>query len=221
MVGNPGAACDRPSSRIELRRRAFLDAAKDLFLEKGLERTTLSDIVARSGGSRSTLCELFGGKEGLFVAMLEESSRQIGSNFNSIALSDDPPEVALSCFARRFVKTILASEAIAILRVVIAEGTRFPEIARTLVRVGPDVGGTKLAVYFRKAMAKGQLHLADVDEAVTLFRALVIGDFHFLVLLGQEIPGGEAAIDRQIDDAVALFLRACGRVAPAAPTPTS
>src|SRR5688500_10647932 len=59
---------DRSSPR-ERRQSAILDAAESLFLEQGYERTSLAEIVKRSGGSLATLYELFGNKQGLLHAI--------------------------------------------------------------------------------------------------------------------------------------------------------
>src|SRR3546814_11345443 len=59
---------DRSSPR-ERRQSAILDAAESLFLEQGYERTSLAEIVKRSGGSLATLYELFGNKQGLLRAI--------------------------------------------------------------------------------------------------------------------------------------------------------
>src|SRR3546814_8686691 len=59
---------DRSSPR-ERRQSAILDAAESLFLEQGYERTSLAEIVKRSGGSLATLYELFVNKQGLLRAI--------------------------------------------------------------------------------------------------------------------------------------------------------
>lgn len=59
---------DGPSPR-ERRQSAILDAAESLFLEQGYDRTSLAEIVKRSGGSLATLYELFGNKQGLLHAI--------------------------------------------------------------------------------------------------------------------------------------------------------
>ena len=57
---------EQPAGRGASRRRAILDAAAALFLERGFADTSVGDVVKRSGGSLATLYSLFGSKEGLF-----------------------------------------------------------------------------------------------------------------------------------------------------------
>src|SRR3546814_8176513 len=76
--GDTGCRGPRPlGPRAEARRRALLDAAARLFVTKGFEKTTLSDLVGTAGGSRATIYELFGSKAGLFRAMMEESNQRV------------------------------------------------------------------------------------------------------------------------------------------------
>ena len=59
---------DRPNARAR-RHVAILVAAEALFIEQGYERTSLAEIVRRSGGSLATLYDLFGNKQGLLHAI--------------------------------------------------------------------------------------------------------------------------------------------------------
>src|SRR3546814_4201594 len=70
---------DRSSPR-ERRQSAILDAAESLFLEQGYERTSLAEIVKRSGGSLATLYELFGNKQGLLRAIADRKSTRLNSS---------------------------------------------------------------------------------------------------------------------------------------------
>ena len=62
----------KKSRRGERRRAAILKAATAVFLRRGFEGATLDEVIGRSGGSRTTLYEQFGGKEGLFAAIIDD-----------------------------------------------------------------------------------------------------------------------------------------------------
>ena len=70
------------SAKKAIRYNKILQTAIDLFCEKGYEKTSLSEIVAKSGGSLSTIYEYFGDKERLFYTILE---REISDFNESIA----------------------------------------------------------------------------------------------------------------------------------------
>ncbi len=100
-------ASPRLTERGRQRRRAMLDAATQAFLEHGFEGTTLDMVIERAGGSRGTLYSSFGGKEGLFAAVIAHMIEEI---FDDSA--DQPrPAATLSAtlehFGRRFLTSLL------------------------------------------------------------------------------------------------------------------
>ena len=63
------------ASRRGRRRARIISAATELFLERGYGDTSIDAIVRRAGGSKSTVYELFGGKDRLFAAVIEDNRR--------------------------------------------------------------------------------------------------------------------------------------------------
>jgi AcrR family transcriptional regulator len=57
-------------------RRALLNAAAALFDERGYDRTTVRDIGERAGVDAALIARYFGGKEGLYLATLQEQGVQ-------------------------------------------------------------------------------------------------------------------------------------------------
>jgi AcrR family transcriptional regulator len=53
-------------------RRALLDAAVELFYERGYEPTTVREIGERAGVDAALIARYFGSKEGLYLATLQE-----------------------------------------------------------------------------------------------------------------------------------------------------
>jgi AcrR family transcriptional regulator len=51
-------------------RRAVIEAAREVFFERGVELTSIGDLEERTGLNRSSLYNAFGNKEGLFEAAL-------------------------------------------------------------------------------------------------------------------------------------------------------
>src|SRR5690349_8826713 len=57
-------------------RRRILDAAEELFAEKGFEKTSFVDISARSGISRGSIPWHFKNKDGLLIAVVERATQR-------------------------------------------------------------------------------------------------------------------------------------------------
>jgi AcrR family transcriptional regulator len=85
---------ETPSSRTyhqhrERQRRRILDAAKTLFIDRGIDRVTMAEIVTSSGLRASTLYQYFSNKEDIVWAILEEI--MAGSAARALAVTDSAP----------------------------------------------------------------------------------------------------------------------------------
>jgi AcrR family transcriptional regulator len=56
-------------------RRALLDAARQVFTERGFSQASVADVVERAGSSVGSLYHHFGGKSELFLALWHEHQR--------------------------------------------------------------------------------------------------------------------------------------------------
>ncbi|WP_247892524.1 TetR/AcrR family transcriptional regulator [Azospirillum sp. Sh1] len=198
------------------RRQAILTAARRLFVEKGFEKTTLSDIIAVAGGSRATLYEHFGDKEGLFRAIMEEDNAMILSGL-APAQGDEhmTPEAGLTAFALHLVKALLNEETTATVRILIAEGDRVPDIAEAFFRIGPENAIGRLADYLQLLSDRGDLHIDDPAAAAQAFLGMVTGNLLVRRLILPQRAPAIPDLDRYVRQAVRLFLNGA-RVAEAA-----
>jgi TetR/AcrR family acrAB operon transcriptional repressor len=78
-------------------RELILDAAAELFAQKGYRQTTFVDVAERSGISRGSIPWHFGSKEGLLLAVLERSMSAFGA---ALAAGPDPAADPGAGFAR-------------------------------------------------------------------------------------------------------------------------
>ena len=193
-------------SRLEARRRAFLNAANAAFLEKGYANTTLGDIIARSGGSRQTLYALFGGKQGLFEAIVSERNAELFRPLRADGQLDRAPEDFLVEIGTHFLRTALAPEALSLFRLVVAEGPTMPELSERFWALGPARTIAAFERYFAEQTRRGVLNLADANLAARQFQGILLGSFHMECLLGvREIPTPEK-IEAFVRIAVKRFL---------------
>lgn len=193
--------------RREDRRDAILDVAYECFVADGYGSTSMSTIAARLGGSKGTLYNYFKSKEELFDAFVRRSCSRLRSGIDSL-----PPEgdlrARLVLTARQFIDYLLSPEAIAIYRVVVGEGERFPELARLFYDAGPRTGIARTADVLRTLMERGELRRADPVLAAYQFTDLALSGLYKLRLWGViEDPSPEERAMRA-EMAVDTFLRA-------------
>lgn len=205
----PGAS---PASRRETRRQdrrdAILSVAQAYFLDHGYAGTTMSGIAAALGGSKGTLWNYFPSKEDLFAAVLDRVAKAYRARLSKILDPQGDLTVTLTHACRSVVEKVTSPEAIALNRLIIAEGRRFPEISRIFFDLAPRNTRILMADFLGEAMARGQLRRADTMDAARALMALAMAGAHQQLLMGQIDRATTAMIHADADLAVTLFLRA-------------
>lgn len=202
-------------TRTEARRCAILEAATDLFLEKGYERTTLDDILERSKGSRSTVYKLFGNKEGLLKAIIEETTGEIWAIVSDWHAKNPPPtEQSLFELGCLLFTAIMAPRAIALHRILVSEGPYIPEVSAYFLKVGPDRNKTRLVEWFSEGQKSGHFMDHAPEDLAQIFMGLVISDLHLRRTFCQAPMPEEDAVRRRIKTAVQIFLNGVNKAAP-------
>jgi AcrR family transcriptional regulator len=88
----------RPPQRVndpEGTRRDIIDVATREFADKGYSGARVDEIAARTRTSKRMIYYYFGGKEGLYIAVLENAYSRIRTIEGSLDLAHQPPEAAL------------------------------------------------------------------------------------------------------------------------------
>src|ERR1700731_428462 len=119
----------KPRLDRDARREAILDVAEDVFLEEGFAAASMSTIAARLGGSKGTLYNYFKSKEELFEAFVRRACARLRDELERFP-HDGALRERLVQMAEDFLGHLLSPEAIAVHRLVVGEGERFPELAR-------------------------------------------------------------------------------------------
>lgn len=183
---------------------AILDAATQIFLEHGYEKATLAQIVARSGGSKTLVYEQFGGKSGLFRAMMERRCASMMEPLSAIAADSGPPRMILTKFAQAFVAALSDPEVLGLQRVASGEGIRNAEVAEIYFACGHDVAYDQLAAYLSSIAAK-PTDLAILRRWAIVFYAMIQGDAVERLVVGAD-PVTSEEINAYIELAVDWLL---------------
>ena len=118
-----------------VRRQAILDAALDVFAERGFEAARLDDVAARASVAKGTLYLYFEDKEALFEEVVRSAVSPILERLGALAAAPDlPTERILENLFAVFEKEVLGTKRKLLLRLIIAEGPRFPRIAQFYYR---------------------------------------------------------------------------------------
>ena len=190
------------------RRQALLDAAREVFLEKGYANATIDAVVERAGGSKATVYSLFENKEGLFAALVAEAAEELSVLVKSYPL-DGRLDDNLRDFGRHYLEILTRPERLALFRLVLGECGRAPEIGDIFYRTGPQPIVQRVAELVRSAAARGQIAITDAEGMAHFFIDAVRGHMHMQVLLNPTRQPTAKEIERHVDFVVENFLRAC------------
>jgi TetR/AcrR family transcriptional repressor of mexJK operon len=206
-MGAPTLQTKRDERRDE-RRDAILDAARACFLLEGYGQASMSSIAAALGGSKGTLYNYFKSKEELFDAFVRRDCRRLAQDL--LVFSEGAGDLTnrLTTLATAFLTLLLSPQAMAVYRLVVGEGDRFPELGRAFYAAGPQVIQARITQDFADLMASGQLRQADPALAAVQFKDLAVSGMHHLRLWGVIPDPTPAEIAAQAATAVATFLRA-------------
>lgn len=170
----------RPTERERVERRAqILDAALPVFLQSGFGQATVDELAAAARVSKRTIYSYFGDKAGVFAAMVQI----LATTVSTTAPDDD----TLLSLASRIVYRLNSAELVGLHRLVIAESTRFPELAATLHGDGDLRHIARLRDHIVAERGEGAAFLAR-----PLF-SLLLGEEHRMRLLGLQPPITEPA----------------------------
>ncbi|TFZ00156.1 TetR/AcrR family transcriptional regulator [Ramlibacter humi] len=135
LIGARGeaAADDVPAKRErrkEARPKELLDAALDLFVEKGFAATRAEEVAVRAGVSKGTLFLYFPSKEDLFKAVVQEniSGRYAEWNQEFVDFEGTSADMVRYCM-KVWWDRIGATRASGITKLMISEARNFPELA--------------------------------------------------------------------------------------------
>ena len=192
------------------RRKAFVDAARELFFANGYAGTTMSSIASKVGGSKTTLWSYFPSKEDLFAAVVDDIIGHYGAALQVDLPIDQPVVDVLRHFGNVLMNTLLSPTMLALYRLVVGEAERFPHLAETFYDRGPRRGKARIAAWMGEKLVQGELRMGDPMQAVYHLSGLCQSGVYYQAVLG--LPEGRdrnrERVAAEIDAAVDTFYRA-------------
>ena len=162
------------SPRWERRKGArpgeLLDAALDLFVEKGYAATRLDDVAARAGVSKGTLYLYYASKEDLFKAVVRQNIVPLIEAFErDVASSNATSAEQLGDFFRRWWSSFGATRLPGIAKLVVGEAGNFPELARFFQQEVVLRNAMLLRSIIERGIRQGEFRPVDIDACLHLW----------------------------------------------------
>jgi AcrR family transcriptional regulator len=152
--------------RKDSRPREILEAALDCFAERGFAATRLEDVAARAGVTKGTAYLYFKNKEELFKAVVSGYLVPAIEQFEVAARTPGPVSELLTSIAAMFFEKVYNTKFSALPKLVIAEASNFPELARFYLDEVIDRARRLLTALLRRGIAAGEFREVDVEHTV-------------------------------------------------------
>ena len=169
MGDDPESPAPRWRRRKEARPQEIVDAALDVFTERGFAAARLEEIAARAGVSKGTLYLYFPNKEELFKAVVRSA---IVPNLEMAEhLLHDFPGPSMEILARLLEGIggrIMATKIGGIPKLMIAEAGNFPDLARFYFDEVIARGFRVIGAVLERGIARGEFRPVDVEHSVRL-----------------------------------------------------
>jgi TetR/AcrR family transcriptional regulator, mexJK operon transcriptional repressor len=212
MVSRVTETAQAELGRSARKRRAILDAARELFLRSGYAGTSMDDVAARAAVSKQTVYKHFVDKGRLFTAIITgdiaETEQLTRSLVDALPATHDL-EGDLRTFARRHVVEVMQPHLVRMRRILIGEADRFPDLAAAWYARGPERAHATFAGWFATLAERGLLHVPDPLLAAEHFNWLILSiPMNRAMFSGDDAPFDRDQLEYYADEAVRVFLAA-------------
>ena len=153
--------------RKEARPGELLDAALDLFVEKGFAATRSEEVAIRAGVSKGTLFLYFPSKEELFKAVVRENMvRHQTEGAEEIARFQGTSAALLEYLMLEWWRRYGATKASGISKLVMSEASNFPDLARFFQDEVVTPGHAMVRSVLQRGIDSGEFRPVDMGLTV-------------------------------------------------------
>jgi TetR/AcrR family transcriptional repressor of mexJK operon len=194
------------------RRERLVRLAAPLSLKKGYDNVSIDDIIGVAGGSKATIYAWFGGKQGLFEAVVRQKCDDV-----TLAIDIDAGgtlEEQLTKIGQSFVAMVLTPPILEFHRLMVSIGRTFPEAGRLFFQSGPTSAYSIVARWIERHQKDGRLIDEDPDRLAVLFLDMLIGEHQLGWLTSMPRAAQKAKVDETVRIAVRVFLNGCRKSKP-------
>lgn len=194
------ATAKRPS-RYQRSRNAILKSATTLFMRHGYD-INLDEVAADAVVSKTTLYNHFGSKQSLLEAVTYHGVNEFMMDVDSY--SQDSLHEILHHFATLYARVVLSEEGIQRYKLIIADVSRFPDMALKLYKAGLQRAIDLLAAALQSAIDRGLCRPVHPARTAERFYGALTGFIprRTFAGLGLDPPGG---LDTYLRETVDLF----------------
>ncbi len=190
------------------KRQAILQAAAELFPQKGFSGVSMMEIAEKAKVSKLTLYSHFNDKDDLFTqSVIDCCEQQLPASSFTLAPGLSI-EQALTAIGTGFLDLVMDPRAISLHRMMVAQTGLDTEHADLFFKAGPARMLREMQSFIETANRERALQVAEPKLAAEHFFCLLKGLVYMRVLMALCAPPEKQQRDSHVREVVALFLRA-------------
>ena len=134
----------------------------DEFIARGFAATRLDDVAKRAGVAKGTIYLHFKDKEALFQELIRSALVPLISRLAAPPPAGGSVRAALEGFAQTFALEVVTTRRGDIVRLIVAEGPRFPSVADFYYREVVSRGLAGMRALIELGISRGEIHHKDL-----------------------------------------------------------
>jgi AcrR family transcriptional regulator len=184
-VSNPSS---NRAERAAERREAIIEAALDEFIARGFTATRLDDVAKRAGVAKGTIYLHFKDKESMFEELIRTALVPLIGRLHAPPPIGGSVRDAVEGFASNFITEVANTRRGDIVRLIVAEGPRFPAIADFYYREVVSRGLAGMRALIELAVARGEIRHKELSRFPQILVAPAIVAVIWQSLFSKHVP---------------------------------
>lgn len=173
-----------PDTISDPRLPLILRHAQNHFIAEGYAGARMETIARAAGVSTATLYAFFAGKSELFAAVIDEVATEFRAHMSRVKAQDDDAQTQLLQFSEAYAVFMMDPFVQSILRLVMAERVRFPDLADDFFERGRRDFGGLLITAIQRLCGDKTVDIETATQAVEQLLGMIEHPTFVVPLLG-------------------------------------
>ena len=191
-AGGAVAPISSRAARAAERRQAIVEAAIEEFLARGFAATRLDDIAKRAGVAKGTIYLHFKDKESMFEELVRVVMVPVVEQFNVLPPRIDSVRDTIERLAAYFLREVANTRRGDLVRLIVAEGPRFPAVADFYYREIVSRGIAGMRALIELGIARGEIS----ERGLAHFPQIIVAPL-LMAVIWQSLFARHAPLDAQ------------------------
>ena len=191
-AGEAAAPASGRAARAAERRAAIIEAALEEFIARGFAATRLDDIAKRAGVAKGTIYLHFKDKESMFEELVRIVIVPVVERLTSLPPPAGSVRDLVEAFATHFLREVANTRRGDLVRLIVAEGPRFPAVADFYYREVVSRGIAGMRALIELGIARGEIRQKELARFPQILVAPAL-----IAVIWQSLFARHAPLDAQ------------------------